>query len=202
MSYEDNQNLNLNPARPDRFFLRLGDIPSIPLLTPKEAGVIDKLKLNQDDKDFFHIALRTAQLPGVGLGEVKIPTMLAPLSDSDMVFSFDTFSTNMKMDSNYILYKMFILWIFMIKHPEYGSQGSMKQIFEKTTTTGILTLRDNFNAEVLSIELYELRPLVIPTIDLDYSNEGDEIMLPITWSYSYFMPKTGAGQSFSVDWQK
>lgn len=198
MATEDNPNLNLNAARPDKFFLRLGNIPSASLLTPSESTDLDKMKFKQDDKDFFHLALKTAQLPGIALGETKIETMFAPLADTDMKFTFDSFTTTLRMDSNYLLYKMLILWILLIKHPETGSQDGMGNTFENTAVTGSLNLLNNFNEVVLSIELYELRPLAIPTIDLDYANEGAELVLPIQWSYSYFLPKTGNGQDYSL----
>jgi hypothetical protein len=199
MASQDNLNLNLNSARQDKFFLRFGKIPSIDLLTPKEAGELQKISLGQDDKDFFHIALKTAQIPGVSLGEVKTPSMFVPIADTDMNYTFESLSTTMKMDPDYILYKMLILWMYMIKHPETASQFGMKETYDLTSINAILTMVNNFGDPIMSFEFFGIRPLSLPTIDLDYATEGQEITMPITWSYTYFLPKTGNGDDFSTD---
>lgn len=193
-----NQNLNLNPARPDKFFMTFGDFPSIPLLTPEEATQAEKLKLSREDKDFFHIAIQSAKIPAISLGEVKTQTMFTPVADTDMNFTFDTLTVNMKMDENFILYKMLVLWMFLIKHPETASLHGMKETFDRTNVNAILTKTDNFNQPIISFEFYELRPLGIPTIDLDYNSEGEELIVPITYSYSYFLPKTSGGEDYKI----
>ena len=93
---------------------------------------------------------------------------------------------------------MFLLWIFLIRNPEGFNQFGMKDTFDKTSTTAILTIKDNFGASVLGFEFYELRPISVPSIPLDYTTEGDEITLDITWSYTYFMPKTPTGENINL----
>jgi hypothetical protein len=124
--------------------------------------------------------------------------MFTPLAETDMNFTYDPLVVDMRMDSGMILYKMLVLWMFMIKHPETASQHGMKETFDKTHTQAILTKTSNFNEPAISFEFYELRPLSIPTIDLDYANEGAEIIVPITFSYSYFLPKTSGGEDYRI----
>jgi hypothetical protein len=195
---EYNQNLNLNPARADKFSLRFSDFPSLDLLSPEETSELDKITFRQDDRDFFHLGLKTAQLPGFSLGEVKINNTFTPLSDTDMNFEFDSFTTTMRLDSNYILYKMLFLWLFQIKHPSKGSQFSMKEIHEKSVVNVLLMVKNSFNETVLELEIYDLRPLSIPNIDLDYTNSGEEILLEVEWSYSYFLPKKKGGDDYNI----
>ena len=198
MASSDNLNLNLNSARQDKFFLRFGEIPSLQLLTPQEASEIQTIKLSQEDKDFFHLSLKTASIPGIALGGTKTPTMFAPVSDTDMNFAFEPFQTVMRMDSNYILYKMLILWMYLIKHPETASQFPAGQTYDLTAISAILTMVDNFNNPVVSFEFFGLRPLSLPTIELDYATEGQELTIPVTWEYDYFMPRTANGEPYST----
>lgn len=194
----ENSNLNLNAARPDAFFFRLGTIPSAELLAPSELTEVEKTRIIIADQEYFNLGLRTAEIPSISLGEVKIGTMFSPLADTDMKYEFGTFNTQLKLDNNYLIYKMLLLWIQMIKPPDNFNQYWMKKTFDITTTTGILTINNNFKEPVMSIEFYELRPLALPAIPLSYTTQGEEILIDVTWSYSYFMPKKSSGQEYSI----
>jgi hypothetical protein len=195
----DNLDLNLNAARADKFFLVFGEIPSLQLLSPDELDLAQSIITEKNDKDYFHMALRTVDLPGVSLGETKIETMLTPLAETDMKFTFDNLVTEVKLDSNYIIYKMILLWIFLTKRPEDFTQYGMKETFKRVTVDATLAVKNNFDDTVLNFEFYELRPLSIPTIPLSYNSEGEDLTMQITWSYSYFMPKTSNGRTFDLD---
>jgi hypothetical protein len=195
----DNLDLNLNAARADKFWLIFGNIPSIQLLSPDEMTLAESIINQNNDKDYFHMGLKSATLPGVSLGELKIDTMLTPLAETDMKFTFDTFTTEIKMDSNYIIYKIILLWIFLTKQPEDFNQYAMKETFERVAVSANLAITNNFGDTILNFEFYELRPLSIPTIPLSYNTDGEDMTMEITWSYSYFMPKTSTGRRFDLN---
>jgi len=194
----DNTNLNLNPARKDKFFFALGDIPSSVLLTPKETTEIQKRVAQIEDKHFYNLALKSLVMPGISLGEVKINTMFSPIAETDMKYTFEPLTTEIKMDKDYLIYKLLILWMILIKQPDTFNQFGMKKTFDKTATTGILTILNNFSEPVISLEFYDLRPLSIPSIDLSYESEGEEITVNITWSYSYYMPRKATGLPYDT----
>jgi hypothetical protein len=194
----DNTDLNLNAARPDRFFLRFGIIPSLPLLSPPEASNLQKIILNQNDKEYFHLALKGVDMPGVSLEEIKIDTTYVPLADTTMKFTYEPLVTEIKLDSNYVVYKTLLFWLFLTKHPQLLSNwGSSIKNFQETTTQATLIITDNFKNPILSFDFYELRPLSLPTIPFSYKTEGEEMTMQVTWSYSYYLPKTAGGKDFN-----
>lgn len=192
-----NNSLNLNSAREDKFFLRFGNIPSAKLLTPTELGAIEKILLHGDDKEFFHLALSTANIPEVSLGELRYDNRFASITDTDMKIKYGEFTTSITLDDNYLIYRMLILWIFMIKNPEGYNQFYKSITYEETVVTALLLVNDNFDNTVLTFEFFDLRPLRIPSINLTYVTEGAPLKVDITWSYSYFMPRTSDGKSIS-----
>lgn len=194
----DNTNLNLNAARQDSFFFRLGSIPSLELLTPDEASDIEAIRTIIADQEYFNLSLKSFDIPSIALGEIKIDTMLSPLADTDMKYEFGSLTTQLKLDSKYFIYKILLLWIQMVKPPDNFNQYWMKKTFDITTTTGVLTIVDNFKTPIFSLEFYELRPLSLPNIPLSYTTMGEEMVMDITWSYSYFMPKTSTGSAYSL----
>jgi len=194
----DNTNLNLNAARQDAYFFRLGEIPSLQLLTPEEITDADAIRVIIADQEYFNLSLKTAEIPSITLGEIKIDTMFSPIAETDMKYEFGTFTTQLKMDSKYMIYKMLLLWIQMIKPPDNFNQYWMKKTFDITSTTGILTIVDNFKTPILCLEFYEIRPLSLPPIPLSYTTNGEEMVMDVTWSYSYFMPKKTTGEAFSL----
>ena len=194
----DNTNLNLNSAHPDKFFLSLGEIPSAQLLDPAGLTLLQKITEGNQNQSYFNLSLRSLELPGLSIGETKVETMFTAVAEANMVPEYDVLTTTVVMDNNWLIYKMFLLWLMLIKNPEGFNQYGMSDTFDKTSTNAILTIKDNFKASVLSFEFYDLRPLSIPSIPLDYTTEGDEITLDITWSYTYFMPKTPSGENFDL----
>jgi hypothetical protein len=195
----DNLDLNLNAARADKFYLVFGDIPSIQLLSPNEIELAQQIIIQKNDKDYFHMALKSVELPGISLGETKIETMLAPLAETDMKFTFEPLTTEIKLDSNYIVYKILLLWLFLTKQPEDFNQRGMYETFNRVAVSANLAITNNFGDTILNFEFYELRPLMLPSIPLTYNTEGEDMTITVTWSYSYFMPKTSTGQSFNLD---
>lgn len=194
----DNTNLNLNTAHPDKFFFTLGEIPSSQLLDPEGLNQLQRIIERSQNQNYFNLALRSIDLPGLSIGETKIETMFTSIAESTMVSEFDTLTTTIVLDNNWLLYKLLILWILLIKNPEGFNQFAMGETFDRTATTGILTIQDNFHKPVLSFEYYDLRPLSIPSLSMDYTTGGDEMTIDVTWSYSYFMPKTATGGDFDL----
>lgn len=188
-----NNNLNLNEARDDKFFLRLGNIPSVQLLTPTELGDIQKILANGDDVEFFHLALSSANIPDVSLGELRYETTFTSVTDTDMKIKFGPFTTTLTLDNEYLIYTMLIMWIFMIKNPEGYNQYDKATTYKKTTVSATLIVTDNFNKPIKSFEFFDLRPLKIPSIPLTYKSEGKALEIEIEWTYSYFMPRSSNG---------
>jgi len=195
----DNTNINLNPARQDKFFFALGDIPSTALLTASDLTSSQAIQMRIDDKNYYNLGLKGLQLPGLSIGELKIDTPFSPVSEVDMKYTYDTFSTTIKLDKDFLIYKMMILWMILIKQPDKFNQFGMLDTFDATATDGILTILNNFNEPVISFEFYELRPISIPSIPLTYESDGEEISIDITWAYTYFMPRTYSGEAYSTD---
>ena len=194
----DNTNLNLNTAHPDKFFLSLGNIPSAQLLDPEGLSTLQRIQEQTKNQSYFNLAVRSLELPGVSVGEAKIETMFTAVAETTMVTEYDVLTTTIVLDNNWLLYKMLLLWVFLIKNPENFNQYGSQETFEKTATTGILTINDNFHNSVMSFEFFDMRPLSIPSVGLDYTSEGEEITLDITWTYTYFMPRTPTGDAIDL----
>jgi hypothetical protein len=199
-----NQQLNLNRARLDKYTLVLSTIPSAILLSGSETEE-DMLKDMMDEDNTFRLSLQTVDLPGVSLGESKIQTTFSPVAHVDMSYTFDAFTTGMRVDSNYIVYKLMLLWLHLIKNPEGFNQYDNKGTFEKTAVNGSLIVRGNIKdsidsdyTPVMQVDFFDLRPISVPAIPFSYANEGDEISLNVTWIYSYFMPRKSNGDAISL----
>lgn len=195
----ENTNLNLNAARQDAFFFRLGNIPSLELLSPEDATEIEAIRTIIADQEYFNLSLKTFEIPSISLGEIKIDTMLSPIAETDMKYEFGALTTQLKLDSRYFIYKILLLWVQMTKPPDVFNQYWMQKTHGLVTTTGILTIVDNFKTPIFSLEFYELRPLALPPIPLSYTTMGEEMVIDVTWSYSYFMPKNASGSAFSLN---
>jgi hypothetical protein len=158
-----------------------------------------------DDENAFRLSLQTVSLPGVSIGDSKLPTMFSPIALVDMVYSFDPLTTGIRIDSNYVVYKLMLLWLHLIKNPEGFNQFDNKKTFDITTVTGTIVVRGNLKdsvtsdyAPVMAFDFFDLRPISVPAISFDYSNEGEETPLDITWTYSYFMPRKANGDPISI----
>lgn len=197
-SVKQNINLNVNPARADRFFLTFGDIPSLPLLTPQDLTQFQAEQLQIDEKSFFHLAVRSVELPGLSLGDAKIDTMFNSIAETNLKFTYDNLVTELRVDNNFLVYKMLVLWMMLINSPDGFNQFANRKTFDRTAITAILTVKDNFQNSIISFEFYDLRPISISSIPLSFTNEGDEIMLTVNWQYTYFMPKTATGQPYDL----
>jgi hypothetical protein len=187
-----NRSLNLNEARDDKFFLRLGNIPSAKLLTPTELGDIQKILAHGDDTEFFHLALSATNIPEVSLGELRYETMFTSVTDVDMKIKFGAFNTTITLDNEYLIYKMLVLWLFMIKNPEGFNQFDKSKTYKETSVSAELIVANNFNKPVMAFQFFDLRPLSIPSIPLNYRSDGAPLNLEIPWAYSYFMPRTSS----------
>jgi len=192
-----NTSLNINAARQDKYSLALGKIPSSVLLSPAEASTFEQAQTVIQDKNYFNLALKTAVLPGVSLGENAIDTTFVTIKETDMKPVFETFVTELKMDEDYIIYKLMVLWIFLIKNPEGYNQYGSGKTYDVTETTGILSLKNAMGDTTLAIELYGLRPISVPTIPLAFTESG-EINMEVTWAYDYFMPRKSTGEAYSL----
>lgn len=199
-----NQQLNLNRARLDKYSLILSSIPSAVLLSGSEIEE-EMLKDIIDEENSFRLSLQSVELPGVSLGESKLPTMFSPIALVDMVYNFDDLTTGIRIDSNYVVYKLMLLWLHLIKNPEGFNQFDNKKTFDVTTVTGTIIVRGNIKEDmssdyvpVMAFDFFDLRPISVPSISFDYSNEGDESPLAVTWTYSYFMPRKSNGDAISI----
>lgn len=195
---EDNIDLNLNAARPDKFYLRFGNIPSIQLLNPKEITLLNEINNYRKDTEYFHLGLMGANIPDFGLNEIKIGGQLAPVATTDMTYEFGNFTTKFKLDNNYIIYKLIYLWILLTKNPEYYNQFQMHPTHEETCVTATLMVQGNMGETVSSFEFYDLRPLKIPSIPLEYTSEGEDLTFDVDWSYTYFAMRKTNGESYDI----
>jgi hypothetical protein len=199
-----NLEININRAHPDKFSLVLTEIPSSPLLSASDTES-NIMKSFITDHNAFMLSLLSVDLPGLSIGEAKIPTMISPVAHVDMVYNWEPLTTEMRIDKNYITYKLLMLWMHLIKNPEAFNQFDAKETFRKTTTTGSIIVRDNLKdsldddySPIMSFDFFDLRPISISSLPLNYSNSGDEISLTVNWLYSYFMPRKHNGEAFSV----
>ena len=199
MSTAENTGLNLNPARLDKFTLVLGNIPSIPLLTPDELEGLNQIQHETQEKHFFHLALKGVEIPGFSLGESKIDSMFNSVAEVDNKYTFENLTTEIRVDNNFLIYKMLMLWMLLTNRPDEFNQFGNADTKEKTFSQAILNLKDNFNSTVISFEFYDLRPIVLPSIPMSYNNEGDEIVINVTWQYTYFMPRTANGEAYNLN---
>ena len=87
--------------------------------------------------------------------------------------------------------------MYLINNPEGYNQFAMGETFDRTAVQGILTVNDSFNDPVIEFDVYSIRPMIIPPIPFSYKN-GDEIVLNIEWSYTYYMPRTAGGERFDL----
>jgi hypothetical protein len=199
-----NFQLNLNRAHPDKFSLILTNIPSSELLSPSDTEN-DIIQSFIDDHNAFMLSLQTVDLPGLSIGEQKIPTMLSPIAHVDMVNNWESLTTEIRIDKHYVVYKLMMLWIHLIKNPEQFNQFKADVTFERTTTTGTVVVRENVKdsleddySPVMAFDFYDLRPISISSLPLSYANSGDDISLTVTWLYSYFMPRKFNGDDFDL----
>lgn len=197
-SSADNSNLNLNPARGDKFFLSFGNIPSLVLLSPEELTSFQADLLQTEEKNYFHLSVRSAELPSMSLGENRVDTMFGSVAETSLKYEFQNFTTEIRMDNNFLIYKMLVLWMFLMNDPEGFNQFASQKTFDKTTSTAILTIKDNFLNSVISFEFYDLRPIGLSSVPLSFINEGEEIVLSVTWQYTYFMPRKATGEAYSL----
>lgn len=203
-----NQEINLNRAHPDKFTFLLTHIPSSELLVSNKSEN-DLMRNLIYDQNAFALSLLSVDLPGLSIGEAKIPTMLSPIAHVDMVNTYETLTTELRIDKHYIVYKLMILWMHLIKNPEEFTQFDAEEMFKRTTTTGTIVVRENIKdsveddyAPVMMFDFYDLRPINIPTLPLSYNNSGDEIGLSVTWTYSYSMPRLYNGDKFNINLQE
>jgi len=199
MADTDNLNLNVNPARADKFYLTIGNIPSSILLTPKELTVFQTDQLINQEKNFFYLGIKSLELPGLSLSDEKIDTMFNSVAETNNKYTFDPLTTEIKIDDNFLIYKMLFLWLFLINRPDEFNQFASGETFEKTSVTAILTITDSFNNPTITFEFYDLRPIAIPNIPLSFTNEGEELTMNITWQYTYFMPRKINGDAYSLN---
>jgi hypothetical protein len=196
--------LNLNRAHPDKFSLVLPNIPSSELLSDEETQE-GRYKDLITDQNYFMLSLQGVELPGLSMGDLKVPTMLSPIAHVDMVYNYDPITTEIRVDKDFLVYKLMILWMHLIKNPEEFNQFKADETFRRTTTTGTIMLRENLRDDlgkefepVMSFDFYDFRPISVGAIPLSYSNPGDEITLTVNWTYSYFMPRKHNGDPYSV----
>jgi hypothetical protein len=196
--------LNLNRAHPDKYSLVLPNIPSSELLSEEETqeGVFKDLIT---DQNYFNLSLQAVELPGLTVGELKVPTMHSPIAHVDMVYNYDPITTELRVDKNFLVYKLMILWMHLIKHPEQFNQFDATETFKRTTTTGTILMRENVRDDmgkefepVISFDFFDFRPISVSSIPLNYANSGEDITLTVTWLYSYFMPRKHNGDPYNI----
>jgi hypothetical protein len=195
----DNVNINLNPARQDRFSFALGEIPSLKLLTPEELTEFQKYQSANDDKNFFYLGIKSVELPAISLGDTKIDNRFIAIAETDMKYTFENFTTEIRLDNNYFIYKMLVLWMFLMNRPDEYNENSSRKTFEDTAVEGILTMKDNFNQPVISFQFIDLRPVALPSLPMTFAEGGNEIILNVTWQYTYFMPRKANGEAYNLD---
>jgi hypothetical protein len=197
---ELNTGLNLNRARQDKFQLLLSNIPSSAILPQEEINdVMQSAKLSLNDMEFFRLSLQGVSLPEWSIGEQRIATQFGvPISHTTNVHEFSPLTTTLRMDENYTLYKMLWLWIMLMNDPEKANQLTSKQQSHTTQVTSYLYVKDNYNKSVLGFQFFDLRPMTLPSIDLNYTSEGTEIDFSVTWMYSYFMPVKPNAQPYDI----
>jgi hypothetical protein len=195
----ENQQLNIGRAKPDKFKLILSHLPSSSLISPEGLEESETIIQYAKDLNTFALSLQAVDLPGISIGEIKTLTPFAPISDNEDTIEFDPIITVLRLDDNYIVYKLIVLWIMMMRQPLAANQYCAKHKVENLFVDANLIVRNNFNDSVLEIHFSDFRPLSIETINLDYSNGGDEIPITITWGYSYWLIKNVGGENISLN---
>jgi hypothetical protein len=200
MPEEVNEGLNLNRARLDKFELLLADIPSSPILPQKEFNdTIQQAKIAVNDMEFFRLSLQGVTLPEWTIGEQRLGTQFgAPISHTTNQHDFSSLNTMMRMDENFILYKMLWLWMMLMNDPEKANQLNSKDQSFTTQVEAYLYVKDNFNKTVLAYRFFDLRPMTLPSIDLSYASEGQEIDFSVSWMYSYYIPVKSTSENYDI----
>lgn len=194
----ENTQLNINRARVDRFQLLLSDMPSSQLLFPDGSSDTDNRMAQLNDREYFGLSLQTVDLPGLTLEGEKIGTRFVDIAERTMKLTYDSFTTEIRMDKKFRIYNLFALWIMMIKNPEGYNQFAMKETYDRCVVQGVLLIKDPMTEEnLMQIDIFDLFPQTLPTINFNYTSE-EEIALPITWHYSYWMPRTATGQPIPI----
>jgi hypothetical protein len=194
----ENTQININRARTDRFQLLLSDIPSSQLLFPDGADEMSNRMMQYNDKEYFALSLQSVEVPGLTLDGAKINTMFVPVAEKDMTLTYDSFTTEVRMDKRYRIYHLMVLWMMMIKNPEGFNQFAMKDTHDRTAVQATVIVKDPMtDGNLFQIDLFDVIPQSIPTLTLNYTTE-DEVTFPITWHYSYWMPRTASGQPISL----
>jgi len=202
----DNSQLNLNRARSDKFSFILSDIPSSRLLLGDSISTMTSMEINREliyDHNIFYLSLQSVNLPGISLGDATVQTMFSPQVHTDMRYTFDSLTTEVRLDNNYIIYQLMVLWLMLIKNPEGFNQFNNLETFKKTTVRGTLIVRENIKEgddynPVMTFDFIDLRPISIPQIPLNFSDTGNEISMSIGWQYSYFLPRDVYGQPLNI----
>lgn len=194
-----NTALNLNRARTDKFYMLLSKIPSTPLLSQGETDFIKQSTNIHNNMEFVRLSLQSLEIPSYGTGEVRLSTQFGPAtSHSTNMQDFDSLNTTFRMDENYTLYKLFWLWIMLMNDPEKANQFHSGGQANVTQIDGYVFVKNNFGKDVLAFRFFDLRPMTLPSLSLNYTDEGSEIDFGVTWMYSYFIPVKPDLQSYDV----
>jgi len=190
----DNTSLNLNSSRSDKFSLVLSDIPSIQYVNEENPDEVERNLERNEGYDNFMLSLGSLDLPGITHGEEKVGSVFTAISESTMVSEFDSFTTEIKIDSAYYVYKLLFVWMLLIKNPYGYNQFPVARTEQEFFVDGSVLIRDNMeNKPMLQFDFVDLRPISLPSLSLDYKTD-EELTLSVTWGYTAFYLRNNRGE--------
>jgi len=179
------QKLIVNPADTEHFRLLLPRIPSTPFL----PDFVADSRSDQDNTELFSIVTRSASLPSVANEELKLKIPYGEASGFQYSLTLGSFSINCKVGSDFYIYNMFLLWMFMKKWPkEFGGLIDHNKYREAVHVDGTLVALDGHNAKVAEWTFYGLHPISLSAINFSYITPGTTIYMDVEFGYHYFLP--------------
>ena len=189
----ENTSLNLNSTRSDKFSFVLAEIPSLPYLRNDGNSELERNLEKQEGYTDFMLGLSSVELPGMTHVEEKVGSQFSPISIDASTVEFDNLTTELKIDSNYFVYKVIYAWMNLIKNPFGYNIGNIQELETNLFVDGKILVRDNMDDKpFLEFNFIDLHPISLPSLAFDYKTD-DELTISVTWGFTSFELMDGSG---------
>ena len=186
MASEYKQKLVVNTASTERFRFLIYKCPAISFMPDYSAD--NPYRAEQDTLRQIAIATRSVTLPGLSNPEARRDTMAGQATDFAYELSFNNLTLDFKVDDNYYLYNLFLIWMLMKKFPEaLGGLIDHTIYREAVFTNAVLISLDNHMQKAAEWTFEDLHPVALSDITFDYGNTA-EIYATVQFAYTYYKP--------------
>lgn len=180
---EPNQNSIVNRSSVDQFRFFFDEVPSAQFFKEeKYPGDIDTIH------NMPSVTAKSVNLPEVTCDEQRRKTPHGEVTDFSNIVVYNDLSLTCIIDENLIIYNMILLWALMKSFPgKFGGLISEFKRKEDIFTDAHLEVIDNHGEVATTYTFYDVHPLTIPDMDLDYSSD-ENMTIDFDFAYSYYLP--------------